>query len=94
MVQGVCYRWSMVRRLDAWASADGGATVTTARSRGMVTGPSETVDRIVGWACQGLRSAVVAAVVVLPVRGPSDGGHGQLGICLRRGLCCPGNDLV
>lgn len=72
LVQGVGYRWSMAeeaRRLGicGWVRNRHDGSVEA-----MVAGPPEVVDRIVGWARRGPRSAVVAAVDILPGEGTFD----------------------
>ena len=71
-VQGVGYRWSMVeeaRRLGirGWVRNRRDGTVEAT-----VSGPPEAVDRIVGWARRGPRSAVVEAVDVFAGEGAFD----------------------
>jgi acylphosphatase len=71
-VQGVGYRWSMIeeaRRLGlrGWVRNRHDESVEA-----MVAGPPEAVERIVGWARRGPRSARVAAVDVFVGAGSFD----------------------
>jgi acylphosphatase len=72
LVQGVGYRWSMVeeaRRLGirGWVRNRRDGTVEA-----VVSGPQETVDRILAWARTGPRTAVVDAVDVFAGEGAFD----------------------
>jgi acylphosphatase len=72
LVQGVGYRWSMVeeaRRLGirGWVRNRRDGTVEA-----VVSGPPETVDRILAWARTGPRTAVVDAVDVFAGEGAFD----------------------
>jgi acylphosphatase len=72
MVQGVGYRWSMIeeaRRLGlrGWVRNRHDESVEA-----MVAGPPEAVERIIGWARSGPRSARVAAVDVFVGAGSFD----------------------
>lgn len=71
-VQGVGYRWSMIeeaRRLGirGWVRNRHDRSVEA-----MVAGPPEAVNRIVGWARRGPRSARVSAVDVFVGAGTFD----------------------
>ena len=72
LVQGVGYRWSMTeeaRRLGirGWVRNRRDGSVEA-----MVAGPPEAVNRMVAWAREGPRSAVVAAVALLDGEGVFD----------------------
>jgi acylphosphatase len=71
-VQGVGYRWTMVQEarrlgLRGWVRNRRDGSVEA-----MVAGPSDMVERIVGWARKGPSSALVVAVDVFAGEGSFD----------------------
>ena len=72
VVQGVGYRWAMVEQarrvgVRGWVRNRQDGSVEA-----MLAGPSETVDRMVGWARQGPRAALVDTVDVFAGAGAFD----------------------
>ncbi|MDO9073890.1 MAG: acylphosphatase [Rubrivivax sp.] len=71
-VQGVGFRWAMVEQARRWDLCGWVRNRRDGSVEAMVAGPPEAVDRLVAWARQGPRSAVVEAVDVFADEGTCD----------------------